>query len=181
MCIINSQSNFKSYFEPKYIVGFEQTIIYGCSIVKSETNLITPDLPMLPCHICQNRVLVDEYTIHCKEEHNINCLLKKAQKNSPPPIKRQEQNRERLLNLRKVNEENNDLKSTKSDKISQEFQSKKMNPSAFRQTLKQVEEEWRNKSSENVEVSFIHFLTLNSSNRHRIPACEFQNDKYFKA
>ena len=122
---------------------------------------------MLPCHICQNRVLVDEYTIHCKEEHNINCLLKKAQKNSPPSIKRREQNRERLLNLRKGNEndtfdeENNDLKSTKSDKVFQEYQSKKMNPfnpsSEFRQTLKQVEQEWRNKSAENVEVSFTHF------------------------
>ena len=39
------------------------------------------NLNSVGCHICKEKVLVNDYTSHCKEIHGITCIIKKAEKN----------------------------------------------------------------------------------------------------
>ena len=56
----------------------ENAKIKNIKIIKSEQN--ESNLISIGCHVCKEKVLVDDYASHCKEIHGIMCVIKKAEK-----------------------------------------------------------------------------------------------------
>ena len=54
--------------------------IKNIQIIKGERSK-SNQASIADCHICEEKISVENYTFHCKEIHGINCMIKKSRKN----------------------------------------------------------------------------------------------------